>query len=83
MSTCISRHGEHSSHTLDSNYTCTRCGVVDEYALIAECSYLRTKLSACRSVMADRERELLLLKGPCSSSKCSLHYAHSGPCDTA
>ncbi|MBM0275340.1 hypothetical protein [Micromonospora tarensis] len=41
-------------------------------------------LAALRSVLADRERELLDLKGPCSGAqgqKCRLHYAHSGPCD--
>jgi hypothetical protein len=32
-------------------------------------------------VLADRERELLEIKGPCSNSGCRLHYAHSGPCD--
>lgn len=36
--------------------------------------------------LADRERELLKLKGPCSGGTvgvgpCRLHYAHSGPCD--
>lgn len=25
--------------------------------------------------------ELLALKGPCSNSRCPLHYAHSGPCE--
>ncbi len=39
---------------------------------------LRAKLEAARAVRAERERELLELKGPCST--CSLHYAHSGPC---
>lgn len=39
------------------------------------------KVSATRAVLADRERELLELKGPCSSAACRLHYAHSGPCD--
>ncbi len=34
-----------------------------------------------RAVLADRERELLDLKGPCSSAACVLHYAHSGPCN--
>lgn len=38
-------------------------------------------LDAARAVLADRERELLELKGPCSNSACRLHYAHSGPCD--
>jgi hypothetical protein len=38
------------------------------------------KLAAAKAVLADRERELLELKGPCSGG-CRLHYAHSGPCD--
>lgn len=38
-------------------------------------------ISATRAVLACRERELLELKGPCSSAACRLHYAHSGPCD--
>lgn len=38
-----------------------------------------TRLRATKAVLADREAELLDLKGPCSS--CRLHYAHSGPCD--
>lgn len=40
-----------------------------------------TKVTATRAVLADRERELLELKGECSSAGCRLHYAHSGPCD--
>ncbi|MFJ1539314.1 hypothetical protein ACIODS_12295 [Micromonospora chalcea] len=36
--------------------------------------------SATNTVLADRERELLDLKGPCSTKGCRLHYAHSGPC---
>lgn len=39
------------------------------------------KVSATMAVLADRERELLELKGPCSNAACRLHYAHSGPCD--
>lgn len=42
---------------------------------------LQYRVSALESVLADRERELLDVKGPCSSSRCRLHYAHSGPCD--
>lgn len=38
-------------------------------------------LDAARAVLADRERELMELKGPCSNGACRLHYAHSGPCD--
>lgn len=39
-------------------------------------------LRACKKVLIERERELLELKGPCSNKSCTLHYAHSGPCDT-
>lgn len=39
---------------------------------------LLAKLAATKAVLAERERELLELKGPCST--CPLHYAHSGPC---
>lgn len=42
-----------------------------------ECCY---RLRATKAVLADRERELLDLKGPCNRG-CRLHYAHSGPCD--
>lgn len=37
-------------------------------------------LSAAVAILAERERELLELKGPCSNTKCRLHYAHSGSC---
>jgi hypothetical protein len=37
------------------------------------------KWRATKAVLAVRERELLELKGQCST--CRLHYAHSGPCD--
>lgn len=39
------------------------------------------KLRAARAVCAERERELLAIKGPCSVTTCRLHYAHAGPCD--
>jgi hypothetical protein len=39
-------------------------------------------VAGLRSIKDDRERELLELKGPCSNSACSLHYAHSGPCNS-
>lgn len=38
-------------------------------------------LRAAKAVLAERERELLELKGPCSASTCRLHRAHAGPCD--
>ncbi|AYN57897.1 hypothetical protein PP640_gp45 [Arthrobacter phage Faja] len=39
------------------------------------------RLEATQSILKDRERELLEVKGPCSHAACSLHYAHSGPCN--
>jgi hypothetical protein len=41
-------HGEYSDHILDGDYTCTRCNVLDEDALIDE----RDKLHA---VLAERD----------------------------
>lgn len=38
-------------------------------------------LKSVRNVLRERERELLELKGPCSTKNCTLHFAHSGPCD--
>jgi hypothetical protein len=38
-------------------------------------------LTATRCVLAEREKELLALKGRCSNAHCSLHYAHYGPCN--
>lgn len=37
--------------------------------------------SAARAVLGYREAELLELKGPCRTTGCRLHRAHSGPCD--
>lgn len=48
-------------------------------AQLREIRDLKAKLAAAKAVLADRERELLELKGTCST--CRLHYAHSGPCD--
>jgi len=39
------------------------------------------RLRAARAVLADRDAELLELKGPCSGPGCRLHCAHRGPCD--
>lgn len=39
------------------------------------------KLNATKAVLAERERELLELKGPCSTDTRPLHHAHAGPCD--
>lgn len=38
-----------------------------------------SKIRALQNVLKYREKELLELKGPCST--CHLHYAHSGPCE--
>ena len=39
------------------------------------------KIHVLERILADRERELLELKGPCSTARCRSHFAHSGPCD--
>lgn len=41
MSTCISSHGEYSSHEPDDEYTCRLCGVLDENAMREELRRLR------------------------------------------
>ena len=38
-------------------------------------------VGALRTVLADREKELLNIQGPCSNTRCRLHKAHIGPCD--
>ena len=52
-----------------------------EYSEDARLATAEAKLAATRAVCAERERELLALKGPCSNRNCSLHFAHAGPCD--
>ncbi len=53
MSTCISRQGEFSDHTPDTDYVCTRCGALDEDGLIAELRQSRaTRYSALAEVAA-------------------------------
>lgn len=42
---------------------------------------MTARLDAANAVLAERERELLIAKGPCALERCRLHYAHSGPCD--
>jgi hypothetical protein len=36
VSTCISRHGEWSDHLPDQEFTCTRCGALDEEGVRGE-----------------------------------------------
>ena len=38
------------------------------------------QLRATKAILAEREKELLTLKGHCSHKSCTLHFAHSGPC---
>ncbi len=45
MSACISKHGELGSHTPDTEYVCTRCGVLDEDGLIAELRNARARIA--------------------------------------
>lgn len=35
-----------------------------------------------RAILRERERELIEAKGHCRNADCSLHRAHSGPCNT-
>lgn len=51
------------------------------YFLVDQDSVPKYKLDATKSVLKDREKELLKLKGPCPLESCPLHYAHSGPCN--
>ena len=57
MSTCISHHGEFSSHEPNADYTCTLCGVLDEDALIFELQQARAELASLTG-----ERDLLALQ---------------------
>lgn len=52
MSTCISRQGEFGDHILDDDYTCTRCLVLDEDALVDELRQARARLA---EVEAERD----------------------------
>jgi hypothetical protein len=46
-----------------------------------ECSNPECKAQYTVFRLADRERELLEIKGPCWNATCRLHKAHFGPCD--
>lgn len=48
---------------------------------VANLDEVKARLAGLRRILAERERELLELKGPCSTGRCRLHYAHAGPCD--
>lgn len=48
---------------------------------LADARRLAADLRAVREVLAVREGELFVIKGPCSNERCQLHHAHAGPCD--
>jgi len=52
-----------------------------EVSDLPEIRAVLVRARALEAVFAERERELLELKGPCRNTKCRLHRAHSGPCD--
>ena len=63
MSACISMHGEYSNHIPhpDANYTCVRCGVLDEDALIAERDRLRAEVQRQHADLQTYEQEVAKL----------------------
>lgn len=40
----------------------------------------RKEIRVLSSTLHEREQELLEIKGRCSNKRCTLHYAHRGPC---
>ncbi len=58
-----------------------RVGSMLERQMEREAQRYESTIAGLRSILADREKELLDVKGPCSCDRCRLHYAHSGPCD--
>lgn len=60
----------------------TKAQLLDDIQIVIEQrDKALAKREAAKAVLADREVELLAIKGPCSNGDCRLHYAHSGPCD--
>ena len=52
MSTCVSSHGEYSSHVPDGDFNCTRCWALDEDGLRAEVTRLTAENTRPRAVAA-------------------------------
>ena len=50
MSTCVSSHGEYSSHVPDGDFNCTRCWALDEDGLRAEVARLAAENTRLRAV---------------------------------
>lgn len=48
-------------------------------ALVAD---QQSQIEKLRSRLAEREQELVSLKGRCKRRGCPLHFEHSGPCET-
>jgi hypothetical protein len=62
VSACISQRGEYSDHTPDADYVCTRCGVLDELALVAELNRYQAetaRLTAERDRLKDGNANLI------------------------
>ena len=47
----------------------------------SEVRFVIARLEATQRILADRERELLAIRGQCATDACTLHYAHGGPCN--
>jgi hypothetical protein len=60
MSTCISRHGEYSAHTVGDDFYCEFCGAFDEQAAVDE-AYKRGR---AEQAAADRARIEAVLAEP-------------------
>jgi len=55
MSTCISHHGEYSSHDPDEDHICRLCEALDEDTLITEVRTLRARLAAVEALAREWE----------------------------
>jgi hypothetical protein len=53
--------------------------VFEEFEEVRHSDVVR-EVAMLRSVLTEREAELLEVKGPCRAQPCPLHYAHRGPC---
>src|SRR5690554_5800776 len=61
MSTCISMHGEYSDHTINDDFICTRCDVLDEDALIEDRNKWRALAHAVQQPNRDAVIDALVM----------------------
>lgn len=47
----------------------------------AEVLALLARAEAAEALVAERDKELLQIQGPCRAPGCMLHRAHNGPCN--